>query len=92
MALKRVHAVVIGKVQGVFFRACTKDKAKEYLLSGWVRNLPGGSVEAEFQGEESDVERLSRWLRSGSPLSEVEEVVLSARQLVADEIGFIVKY
>ncbi len=54
----RVHILVSGKVQGVFFRSSTKDKAEELSLSGWVRNLSDGRVEAVFEGETEDVDNL----------------------------------
>ena len=46
----RVHVIVTGKVQGVFFRAFTRDEAVRLGLSGWVRNRPNGSVEAIVEG------------------------------------------
>jgi len=53
----RAHAVFGGRVQGVFFRASTKECADSLGLTGWVRNLPDGSVEAVFEGEEAKVQR-----------------------------------
>lgn len=53
----RAHAVFEGRVQGVFFRASTKACADSLGLTGWVRNLPDGCVEAVFEGEEAKVRR-----------------------------------
>ena len=53
----RAHAVFEGRVQGVFFRASTKECADSLGLTGWVRNLPDGCVEAVFEGEEAKVQR-----------------------------------
>ena len=53
----RAHAVFEGRVQGVFFRASTKECADSLGLTGWVRNLPDGRVEAVFEGEEGKVRR-----------------------------------
>ena len=47
------HVVISGRVQGVFFRASTKNKAEELCLTGWVRNRSDGTVEACFEGEEN---------------------------------------
>lgn len=54
----RAHAVFGGRVQGVFFRASTKECADSLGLTGWVRNLPDGRVEAVFEGEEANVRQV----------------------------------
>ena len=92
MALKRINVKVLGRVQGVFFRACTHEQAQKLCLSGWVRNMPDGSVETEFQGDEHEVERMVAWLHKGSPHSMVNEVVVEHRELIDQERGFKVRY
>jgi acylphosphatase len=52
-------------VQGVFFRSETKDEAKKFDVKGWVRNLPDGKVEAVFEGEQKNVERLVKFCKQG---------------------------
>ncbi len=74
MESKRMHALVHGRVQGVFFREYTRRQAVELGLVGWVRNLPGGSVETEFQGRLEQVKSMLNWLSTGSPLSLVTGV------------------
>ena len=74
MALKRMHFLVTGRVQGVFFRAYTKDAADELGLTGWVRNLVDGRVEGCIEGEEGHIEKMLQWLRKGSPHSYVEKL------------------
>ena len=69
-----VHAVVSGKVQGVFFRDTTRRKAKEAGVTGWVRNLPTGDVELVASGDEAVVTELIEWLWQGSKLSHVISV------------------
>lgn len=64
-----------GKVQGVFYRASTKQKADELGLKGWVRNEPDGSVLIEVVGEESDVHLLEKWCWEGPLLSNVTNVI-----------------
>lgn len=65
MAVKRVHLFVTGRVQGVFFRASTRDTARRLGLTGWVRNLSDGRVEGLFEGEEESLRRLLEWCRRG---------------------------
>lgn len=59
--------IVSGVVQGVGFRWATRDQAEALAVSGWVRNLPDGRVEAEVEGDETAVERMLDWLRHGPP-------------------------
>ena len=56
---------VSGIVQGVFFRQSTRERAKLLGITGWVRNLPDGSVEGQATGEEAMLETLREWLRYG---------------------------
>lgn len=69
-----VHCLVSGRVQGVYFRACTRDEAVSLGLTGWVRNLPGRRVEVMAFGEPERLDALLAFLRQGSPLSRVDEV------------------
>lgn len=71
-----VKVIVKGRVQGVFFRAYTEDEARSRGLTGWVRNLPGGDVEALLCGEPGDVEQMTFWFKKGSPLSRVDEILV----------------
>lgn len=61
------HVVVTGRVQGVFFRASTRDHARDAGAAGWVRNRPDGAVEAHIEGPEDAVEQLEAWIRAGGP-------------------------
>jgi len=72
--MKRVHAIIHGRVQGVFYRASTRDEAARLRLSGWVMNKSDGTVETEFQGEGRDVDAMLRWLRHGPPAARVDKV------------------
>ena len=74
----RVHVFVLGKVQGVFFRSSTKDKAEELSLSGWVRNLDDGRVEAVFEGEKEAVDKMVEWCRVGPENAKVTQVEVVA--------------
>lgn len=65
---------VIGRVQGVFFRAWTAEQAESLEVSGWVRNCPDGSVEAHLAGEASLVEQMVNRMRDGPPHAMVSEI------------------
>lgn len=71
---KRVHVWIMGRVQGVFFRMETQRAAMAQGVTGWVRNLPDGRVEAVFEGEALDVNAMVDWCWKGSPKSLVQEV------------------
>jgi acylphosphatase len=70
----RAHVHVSGKVQGVYYRASTREKARDVGVDGWVRNLDDGRVEAVFEGQEEDVEELVDWCRTGSSAAEVRDL------------------
>ncbi len=72
MAKTRAHVYVGGTVQGVFFRQTTKRQAQSHGVTGWVRNLPDGRVEAVFEGEEPEVQALVDYCRHGPPYARVE--------------------
>lgn len=59
--------VVHGRVQGVFFRATTRDVATRLGVRGWVRNDPQGTVTAHVEGDDAAVDRLVAWIRDGGP-------------------------
>jgi acylphosphatase len=68
------HVSVSGRVQGVFFRAWTREQAEARGVTGWVRNCPDGHVEAHVEGQESAVEQMLDLLRQGPPAAEVENL------------------
>jgi acylphosphatase len=70
----RAHLFVSGRVQGVYYRATTQERARELNVDGWVRNLDDGRVEAVFEGPHDAVERMIEWCHEGSPDAVVEEV------------------
>jgi acylphosphatase len=72
----RAHVFVSGTVQGVYYRANTRDAARERGVDGWVRNLADGRIEAVFEGDEADVEAMVEWCHTGSPAADVEDVTV----------------
>lgn len=65
---------VSGRVQGVFYRASTKEKAISLSLSGYAKNLPDGTVEVLVSGEDAAVKLLQAWLWLGPPAAQVKQV------------------
>ncbi|MFB6200584.1 MAG: acylphosphatase [Halorhabdus sp.] len=70
----RAHVFVSGRVQGVFFRATTQERASEHGVDGWVKNVPDGRVEAVFEGQEDAVESMIEFCHEGSPRARVDDV------------------
>lgn len=68
------HVFVSGTVQGVYYRASTRDAARDAGVDGWVKNLDDGRVEAVFEGEEDAVESMVEWCHTGSDAASVEAV------------------
>ena len=66
--------VVRGRVQGVFFRASTREQAQALGLRGYARNLPDGSVEVLVAGDDAAIDALAAWLRHGPPRARVDGV------------------
>jgi len=88
----QAHVVVSGRVQGVFFRASTRDVASRCGVRGYVRNLPGRQVEAVLQGERSAVEKVIAFLREGPPGAVVTDIAVDWRDPVEPYEGFHVRY
>ncbi|RPF49917.1 acylphosphatase [Thermodesulfitimonas autotrophica] len=91
MPQARAHVIVRGKVQGVYFRGYTQQEALAAGVTGWVRNLPDGSVEAVFEGEREAVERLVAWCHKGSPAARVMEVKVTWEDWRGEFNGFAIR-
>lgn len=74
MADSRAHAYISGDVQGVSFRYYTYHEALKHGLRGWVRNLQDGRVEAVFEGEKANIEKVLAWSQNGPPAAQVDRV------------------
>jgi acylphosphatase len=81
MGEKQVRAVVVGRVQGVYFRASTLAEAKRRGLLGTVKNLPDGSVGIQVRGPEEAVDALLAWAQQGPPAAKVEAVHVTEEEL-----------
>jgi acylphosphatase len=74
----RKRAIVRGRVQGVFFRDSTRERAQAHGVSGWVCNRADGAVEAVLEGPPEAVDRVVRFLETGPPHAHVASVEVSA--------------
>ena len=89
--MKAVRLKISGKVQGVFFRESTKQRARELGVSGWVKNLPDGTVEALAQGDDKAVEQLIAYVHHGPPAARVTSVSVNDEPVGADLGPFVVE-
>lgn len=90
--IKRYHVWISGRVQGVFFRANTRRKARSLGLTGWVRNLPDNRVEAVFEGEEVAAEAMRQWCRTGTPPSRVDHLESDEESPTGEYTDFQIVY
>jgi len=88
MACRRFR--VSGRVQGVFFRATTRDTARRLGLTGWVRNRPEGDVELVACGDEAALKQLEEWLWRGPPHARVDGV-MAAAVAAQEHADFVIK-
>jgi acylphosphatase len=86
--MKRVSILVSGKVQGVFYRASTEEKAKEIGLTGFVRNEPDGKVYIEAQGKQEQLDELVKWCKRGPERARVDEITTAELPLIQTETSF----
>lgn len=70
----KAHVFITGRVQGVYFRYKTRCEAKKYGVTGWVRNLPDGRVEAIFNGNKENVDKLIAFVGKGPSGAKVRDV------------------
>jgi acylphosphatase len=88
----RAHVFVRGTVQGVYFRQNTKQVANRHKVTGWVRNLPDGRVEAVFEGSEIDVNEVIEWCHVGPPKAKVQDVSVKFQKYTGEFSDFVVNY
>lgn len=85
------HYIVEGRVQGVFFRVSTRDRAQEIGLQGWVRNLADGRVETVACGEKEQLNVFELWLKQGPDMALVKHIVKKNWTEEAEFSGFNIK-
>ena len=90
-SIRRVHVVIAGRVQGVFFRDSTRRRAAALGLHGWVRNLGDGRVEAVFQGPGGEIDQILAWCHLGPPAAKVTELTVGEEPPEAGESRFVIR-
>jgi len=90
--MAQVHVLISGRVQGVFFRASTRDEALARGLAGWVRNRADGRVEAVFEGDRRVVENMLAWCKKGPPYAYVDQVEIDWQPYQGDLEEFRIRY
>ena len=89
--MRRVRAIVSGRVQGVSYRASTVDEARRLGLVGWVRNQHDGTVELEAEGPADKIDALLAWCKSGPPAARVERVAIEELAATGADRAFAVR-
>jgi len=92
MSKVRVHLVIRGRVQGVWYRQSTMETANRLGLTGWARNCPDGSVEAVFEGEKAGIDQAIEWCRQGPPAARVSEIDVEWQDFSNEFTSFGIRY
>lgn len=88
----RARVIVEGRVQGVFFRAHTQEMADRLKLTGWVKNRRDGRVEALFEGDKGNVQRMIEWCHRGPSEARVTKVFVTWEEFVGEFKEFTILY
>ena len=88
----RVIVNIKGRVQGVYYRASTETEACRLNLTGWVKNCPDGTVQALFEGNIDDINKVIEWCRSGPERAEVDELNSKWEEYKNEFNAFSIKY
>ena len=92
MKIARAHLVIEGRVQGVFYRAFTRNLATKIGINGWVKNLYDGRVEALFEGRREVIERAIQECWRGPAGSSVRNIDVRWEEPTAEFKGFEIRY
>ena len=88
----RTHVLILGLVQGVFFRASAVYQARDLKITGWVRNCRDGRVELVLEGEKSAVGRMISWCRKGPPGAAVDSLEINREDYQGEFSSFSIRY
>lgn len=89
---KRVHLIIEGKVQGVFYRASAKNTAVSLGLRGYVKNLPDGNVELVAEGTAEKLDQILEWCKTGPANATVSEVRATFSAPIGEFTNFHIQY
>jgi len=92
MNSKRVHLLIKGRVQGVYFRQTMMETAEKNNVLGWVQNLPDNRVEAILEGDDSNVDAVLEWARFGPAGAVVDEIKITEEKYVGEFSDFEIRY
>lgn len=90
--MRRIRAIISGRVQGVSYRASTAHEARRLGLVGWVKNRADGAVELEAQGHDAAVAALIRWCHQGPPAARVDRVAVEELAPSTTETSFSIAH
>lgn len=90
--MHRIHLIISGRVQGVFFRAYTEQEARRLKLTGWVKNLRDGKVETMAEGEKEALEEFKKWCQHGPPAAHVTQVEIAWETATGEFKDFTVRH
>lgn len=88
----KAQVIITGRVQGVFFRGKTRNEAKKYNINGWVRNLADGRVEAVFEGEKENVDKLIDFAGKGPSYAKVRDLDIIWMDYTGEFNDFQIRY
>lgn len=92
MTTRRMHVIIYGLVQGVFFRETVRKEAVHNGLSGWIKNCRDGSVEAVLEGSATQVGEMLVWLHHGVSLARVDKVTCWEEEPLRERTGFSIRF
>lgn len=92
MSMVRAHVIIRGMVQGVYFRAHTRDEAKAHRVTGWVKNRRDGGVEAVLEGHVQDVKKVLAWCHKGPPWADVTDVLVDWQDYTGEFRDFFITW
>ncbi len=92
MAIKRVHAIIYGKVQNVYYRMYAEAEGTKLGIAGWVRNCSDDTVEVTMEGEAEKVDAMVKWLHEGPPTATVTKVEINDERPIGEAGKFNIRF